>query len=83
MTGTGLLVGQILTALLFAAVGVGLVVWLFRPGATGGPVVRQGERSPVATPRADDPAAPADAVPPAERRRVRLTPPPPGDVPPP
>ena len=83
MTGTGLLVGQILTALLFAAVGVGLVVWLFRPGATGGPVVRQGERSPGA-PRADDPAAPADAAPPAEHRRVRLTPqPPPGDAPPP
>jgi flagellar basal body-associated protein FliL len=30
MTGTPLLIGQIVTVLLFAAVGLGLVLWLFR-----------------------------------------------------
>jgi len=46
VTGTPLLIGQVVTALVFIGIGLGLVLWLFR--ADGPPPPRQAERPPEA-----------------------------------
>jgi len=48
VTGTPLLIGQILTALLFIGVGLGLVLWLFR--ADGPPAPSRPAEPPPADP---------------------------------
>jgi flagellar basal body-associated protein FliL len=51
MTGTPLLIGQIVTAVIFIAVGLGLVLWLFR-----------GDGTPPAPPAADKPPEPGTVI---------------------
>lgn len=65
MTGTALLIGQIVTGLLFCAIGAGLIWWLFRPS-----VNREAPR-PV-----EEELRPAPGQAEAPRVKVRLTAPP-------
>lgn len=68
MTGTPLLIGQVLTALVFIGIGLGLVLWLFR---ADGPRPTLPPAAPPAEPQPGPAAEPG--------RTVRLRPAPPAE----